>query len=133
VTLGVGIDHVLDDSADVQVNVKLDGDVGEAVTADARPGIPIRLVKYITYQFSRSAASEELVARCVRTLDRAVRDGADALLASQRSELERFWEGADVVVASGEGARMQQAIRWNLFQLCQAAVCCPLGSWLRAD
>ncbi|MGO9752844.1 MAG: glycoside hydrolase family 65 protein, partial [Solirubrobacteraceae bacterium] len=120
-TLGVGVDHVLETSADVELSVTLDGDVGEAVlTADAQPGVPIRIVKYITYQSSRSAPSAELVARCGRTLDRAIREGPDALLSSQRSELDCFWESADVVVASGEGARMQQAIRWNLFQLCQA-------------
>ena len=120
-TLGVGVDHVLETAAKFELSVALDGDVGEAVlTADAEPGVPIRIIKYITYQSSRSASSAELVARCGRTLDRALRDGADALLESQRRELDRFWECADVVVASGEGARMQQAIRWNLFQLCQA-------------
>jgi alpha,alpha-trehalose phosphorylase len=120
-TLGVGVDHVLEAPVDVQLSVALDADVGEAVlTADARPGVPIRIIKYITYQSSGSAPSAELVARCSRTLDRAIRDGADALLESQRAELDRFWDAADVVVASGEGARTQQAIRWNLFQLCQA-------------
>ncbi|MGO9972217.1 MAG: glycoside hydrolase family 65 protein [Solirubrobacteraceae bacterium] len=120
-TLGVGVDHVIEAPRDVELSVALDGDVGEAVlTADAQPGVPIRIIKYITYQSSRSAPSAELVARCGRTLDRAVRDGPDALLSCQRAELDRFWESADVVVESGEGARMQQAIRWNLFQLCQA-------------
>ena len=91
------------------------------LTADARPGMPIRIIKYITYQSSRSAPSAELVARCARTLDRAIRDGADALLASQRAELDRFWDAADVVVTLGEGTVPdRQAIRWNLFQLCQA-------------
>ncbi len=120
-TLGVGVDHVLEAPPEVQLSVTLDADVGEAVlTADARPGVPIRIIKYITYQSSRSAPSAELVARCGRTLDRAIRDGPDALFASQRSELDRFWDGADVVVESDQGARMRQAIRWNLFQVCQA-------------
>jgi alpha,alpha-trehalose phosphorylase len=124
-TLGVGVDHVLEAPSDVQLSVSLDADVGEAVlTAEARPGVPIRIIKYITYQSSRSAPPAELVARCGRTLDRAIRSGPDALLASQRSELDRFWDTADVVVSSGEGtawtARVRQAIRWNLFQLCQA-------------
>ncbi len=123
-TLGVGVDHVIEAPRDVELSVALDGDVGEAVlTADAQPGVPIRIIKYITYQSSRSAPPAELVARCGRTLDRAIGDGADALLSSQRAELDRFWESADVVVESGEGARMQQAIRWNLFQLCQATWC----------
>jgi alpha,alpha-trehalose phosphorylase len=120
-TLGVGVDHVLEAPPEVGLSVALDADVGEAVlTADARPGERIRIIKYITYQSSRSAPSAELVARCGRTLDRAIRDGADALLASQRSELDRFWDSADVVVACDQGARMRQAIRWNLFQVCQA-------------
>ena len=121
-TLGVGVDHVLEAPTDVRLHVTLDADVGEAVlTTDARPGVPIRIIKYITYQSSRSAPSAELVARCGRTLDRAVRDGLDALVASQRSELERFWDSADVVVTAAEGtARIRQAVRWNLFALCQA-------------
>jgi alpha,alpha-trehalose phosphorylase len=120
-TLGVGVDHVLETAAELELSVTLDGDVSEAVlSADARPGVPIRIIKYITYQSSRSASTAELVARCERTLDRAIRDGTGALLASQRVELDRFWDIADVVVDSEEGVRMQQAIRWNLFQVCQA-------------
>jgi alpha,alpha-trehalose phosphorylase len=124
-TLGVAVDHVIETSARTQLDVTLNADVGEAVlTADASPGVAIRIIKYISYQSSRSAAPAELVERCGRTLDRAIRDGADALVASQRSELDRFWDTADVVVTSREGsnwtARIRQAIRWNLFQLCQA-------------
>jgi alpha,alpha-trehalose phosphorylase len=125
-TLAVGVDHVLASPADSDLRVSLDADVGEAVlTMDARPGVPIRVVKYITYQSSRSAPSAELVTRAGRTLDRARRDGTDALLASQRSELDKFWDRADIVVTSRDGpawtARIRQAIRWNLFQVCQAS------------
>jgi alpha,alpha-trehalose phosphorylase len=121
-TLGVGVDHVLEAPEGVELQVTLDADLGEAVlTADARPGVPIRIIKYITYQSSTAAPSAELVARCNRTLDRAIRDGSDVLFASQRSELDRFWDSADVVVTSAQwGDRIRQAIRWNLFQLCQA-------------
>ncbi len=63
-----------------------------------------------------------LAARCDRTLDRAVRDGFEALVAAQRRNLDRFWDGADVVVESTfEPVRVQQAVRWNLFQLAQAS------------
>jgi alpha,alpha-trehalose phosphorylase len=125
-TLAVGVDHVLETPVDSDLRVSLDADVGEAVlTTDAKPGVPIRIVKYITYQSSRSAPSAELVARAGRTLDRARRDGTDALLASQRSELDKFWDRADVVVTSRDGsawtARIRQAVRWNLFQVCQAS------------
>ena len=88
-TLAVGVDHVIESPPDCDLRVSLDADVGEAVlTADAKPGVPIRIIKYITYQSSRSTPSAEFVARAGRTLDRARRDGPDALLASQRSELD---------------------------------------------
>jgi len=121
-TLGVGVDHVIETAAAHETTVSLDGDRGELVlTVDAQPGVPIRITKFVTYQSSRSAPARELVDRCAQTLDRAVRDGFDALLASQRAHLDRFWDRADVRVQAGPDApRLQQAIRWNLFQLAQA-------------
>jgi alpha,alpha-trehalose phosphorylase len=121
-TLGVAVDHVVETAAPYEIRVALDGDGGELVlTADARPGVPIRVTKYIAYQSSRSAPPAELVERCGPTLDRAVRHGFASLATAQRAHLDRFWDRADVRVAAGEGsARIQQAIRWNLFQVAQA-------------
>ncbi len=46
----------------------------------------------------------------------------DALLASQRTQLDRFWDRADVRVQSKrDTVRQQQAIRWNLYQVAQAS------------
>ena len=50
------------------------------VTADLEPGVPVRIVKYATYQTSRAVAAEELASPCLRTLDRVKRDGSDELL-----------------------------------------------------
>jgi alpha,alpha-trehalose phosphorylase len=121
-TLGVGVDHVVETAAPHTTTCALDGDQAEAVlTVDAQPGVPIRITKYIAYQSSRSAPPRELTERVSRTLDRATRDGFDALLNSQRAHLDRFWDRADVRVEAGpESTRLQQAIRWNLFQLAQA-------------
>src|SRR5689334_11035812 len=120
-TLGVGVDHVVETELPHTVASSLDGDRGElVVTADARPGAPIRIVKSIAYHSSRSAAPEELVARCERTLDRAVSVGFQGLADAQRVQLDRFWDRADVRVTGPGLVRTQQAIRWNLFQLAQA-------------
>jgi alpha,alpha-trehalose phosphorylase len=98
-TLGVGVDHVIDAACSSQAAGSLDDDTGEVLlTADAVPGVPIRITKYATYQTSRSIPVPELVDWCRRTLDRAVRDGFDALAAAQRANLDRFWDRADVQV-----------------------------------
>ncbi len=66
-----------------------------------------------------AAPAEELLARAGRHLDAAAEAGATALVAEQRAWLDGFWDRADVRVA---GLReVQQALRWNLFQLAQAA------------
>ena len=122
-TLGVGVDHVIDAACSYQAVGSIDEGASEVlVTADAVPGVPIRITKYATYQTSRSIPVPELVDRCRRTLDRAVRDGFEILVTSQRANLDRFWDRADVrVQARLRPQRQQQAIRWNLYQVAQAS------------
>jgi alpha,alpha-trehalose phosphorylase len=122
-TLGVGVDHVIESQSHCEVTGSVSGDTGEVtVTAEAMPGVPVRVTKYAAYQVSRAAPVPELAGRCCRTLDRAVRGGFDALLASQREHLDRFWDRADVRVRSmRDTVRQQQAIRWNLYQVAQAS------------
>jgi alpha,alpha-trehalose phosphorylase len=121
-TLGVGVEHVVESETPHTTTASADADGGElAIRVDARPGVPIRITKYAAYQTSRSAPAPELVGRCVRTLERAVDGGFEAMRESQRNELARFWDRADVRVRLRDGSvRLQQAIRWNLFQVAQA-------------
>ena len=121
-TLGIGVDHVIDAACSYRAAGSVDDGTGEVLlTADAVPGVPIRITKYATYQTSRSIPVPELVDRCRRALDRAVPDGFDTLLASQRANLARFWDRADVRVQTRlNPVRQQQAVRWNLFQVAQA-------------
>jgi len=121
-TLGIGVDHVIDAACSHRAAGSVDDGTGKVLlTADAVPGVPIRITKYATYQTSRSIPVPELVDRCRRTLDRAVPDGFDTLLASQRANLARFWDRADVRVQTRlNPVRQQQAVRWNLFQVAQA-------------
>ena len=61
-TLGVGVDHVIDAACPYQAAGTLNDDTGEVtVTADAKAGIPILVTKYATYQSSRSVPAPELV------------------------------------------------------------------------
>jgi len=121
-TLGVAVEHLLETQATHHVSDVCTDDGAELViTADAEPGVPIRIVKYVTYQSSRSAPTAELVARCERTLERVAHDGFEDLVHAQRRALDRFWDRADVRVSVAEdGELVQQAVRWNIFQVGQA-------------
>ena len=121
-TLGVGVDHVIDTACACHAAGSAGEDSSEVVvTAEALPGVPIRITKYATYQTSRSTPVPELTDRCRRTLDRAVSGGFDVIATAQREQLGRFWDRADVRVRAGTNpVRLQQAIRWNLFQVAQA-------------
>ena len=118
-SLGCGVDHVLETDCDHQVVSEVDEDAGTVTyIIDATKGSLIRLTKFASYHTSRSVAAAELVDRADRVLRRAVTSGFDAVAASQREVLDEFWHRSDVEV---EGDPLvQQAVRWNLFQLFQA-------------
>jgi alpha,alpha-trehalose phosphorylase len=76
-TLAMGIEHVVETANRHEVTSSVTPDLSEVViTAEAEPGVPIRIVKYAAYQTSRAVPSRDLVPRCERTLDRAVRGGS---------------------------------------------------------
>jgi alpha,alpha-trehalose phosphorylase len=119
-TLACGIDHVIETDNEHTYTSEADDDLGKTVVVvDAEPGSSIRIHKFASYHSSRSTPTRQLTDRCRRTLDRAVRDGFDALLDAQRSYLDEFWARSDVVVHGNPA--VQQAVRWNMFQLIQAA------------
>ena len=124
--LAMGVDHQVESAADVHTSLHPDPDRSRMeVRADAEPGVPIRITKFVTYQTSTRVPGRELVERCHRTLDRTARDGMPALLEAQRERLASFWKRADVQVQckeETETSRTQQAIRWNIFQLGQASL-----------
>ena len=120
-TMACGIDHVLD--TDCAVSAKADwGEHGARLvfSIDAEPNKPIALTKYITYHTSSADKTAELCLRAGRTLDRAVAHGFGRLLDDQRTYLDDFWHRSDIQI-SAQHPRLQQCLRWNLFQLIQAS------------
>jgi alpha,alpha-trehalose phosphorylase len=119
-TLAVAADHTIDTENSFEELISTEPDVGKQVyRVTARPGVPILVTKAVAYHTSRAVPVRELFDRCRRTLDRVRDRGTDAIHAEQAEWLTAFWANSDVVVA-GEPAA-QQAIRWSLFQLAQAA------------
>lgn len=118
--MACGLDHVFQTDCSYSCKTILGDGSGQVVYAvNAEPGKPITLTKFITYHTSRTDKCAELHARTGRTLDRALENGFDALLADQRRYLDQFWENSDIKVANAH-PRAQQCVRWNLFQLIQA-------------
>jgi len=100
----------------VTVDHRLEGADAPGVTngastswsADLAAGQAVTLTIAAWYEMGAASAA----------LDDAVALGWDALAAEQKGWLDAFWSRADIVV---DDQRLQQAIRWNLFQAIQAS------------
>src|SRR5215471_2591867 len=122
-------DHSIETSCPHASKVACTEDFGQvAFTIDARPDCPIRLTKYIVYHTSPTASPEELCGRAEWTMDRAMNQGFQPLLAAQEQYLEDFWRRSDVRIRNVSSAlikrstvEIQQAIRFNLFHILQAS------------
>lgn len=124
--LGVGVDHAFDggggggDDAGWRTRVETSPDrVRHMFQGVALRGRTVRLVKTIAYHSSATAGLTEMLDRCVHTLESVAAEPPEERWDAQRRFLDGFWERSDVRVEAEPG--VQQAIRWNLFQLAQAA------------
>lgn len=121
-TVACGMEHVVETENPYTAKSSCSDHSGQVVFSfDAEPNKPIRLTKYLTYHTSSSQVSAELRARAARTLERTSRRGLEKLLEEQRSYVSEFWERSDIQIdAPSIHPRLQQTLRWNLFQLLQA-------------
>ncbi len=119
-TLAVAADHVVESEDNCEVLTQVEEHVAKhVVRVCAQPGRPITITKTVSYHTSRGVPARELVDRCRRTLDRVKAEGGAHQFADQRAWLDEYWARSDVEVA--DQPEVQQAIRWNLFQVAQAA------------
>ncbi len=123
--LACGIDHQILTRCEYTTETEcFEGRAKVVFSVEAQPGEAIQLYKFITYHTSRSEHPQELIVRGHRTLDRGMQTGFEKVLESQREHLDDFWKTSDIVAEDdGKGTHagmIQQALRWNLFQLFQA-------------
>ena len=117
-----GIDMLVDESAPEAWRARVETSpdrVRHMFQGTARQGKTVHLVKTMAYHSSQSAALPEVLDRCVHTLEKTATEPADARWKRQRQFLDEFWSRSDIVVDADPG--VQQAIRWNLFQVAQAS------------
>ncbi len=126
--LACGVDHAFETACPYSYESKCSEDSGKVVfSIEARPGVPVTLTKYMSYHTSRRSPPGELCERAERTLDRAVGQGFYAVLAGQEQYMDDFWRRSDVQIvgdpayAARPTEAIQQAIRFNLFHILQAA------------
>lgn len=118
-TLACGIDHVLETDCVNFEESRCSEDAGKVVfTIDAKPAQPIRLTKFIAYHNSGRGEPKELCEAVERTLNRACSHGFGKVLKGQRQYLDDFWQRSDVQI--GGDPAVQQAVRFNLYQVLQA-------------
>jgi alpha,alpha-trehalose phosphorylase len=118
-TLSVAADHTIETENDYEERTLVEEDLAKHVyRIDAKRGQPVTITKVVTYHSSRGVPSRELADRCRRTLDRVQATGVEQQFAEQRAWLDDFWARSDVEVPGQPD--LQQAIRWNLFQIAQA-------------
>jgi len=123
-TLGVATAHEIRFPADddTRGTVRRESGRGAHARVDVRleRGEAVRVTKYVTYHASRRQPVEEMISRAQRSLHHALDLGAEHLHRSQAAWAKAFWRRSDVVVG-GAHPRLQRAVRWNLWQLAQAA------------
>ncbi|MGH3423896.1 MAG: glycoside hydrolase family 65 protein, partial [Nocardioidaceae bacterium] len=118
-TLACAADHTIETDNQYTQRLQVEEDMAKVVyRVRAKPGRTITISKTVAYHTSRGVPSRELVDRCRRTLDRVRDEGLAKQFTDQRAWLDGFWERTDVEVPGQP--QVQQALRWNLFQVAQA-------------
>lgn len=90
------------------------------------PGERLEVVKVVAHEWSGDLDAATLRDRAETAADAALADGWAQLVADQRRTLDEYWQCADVTV-EGE-PRLQQAVRYALFQVFQASARAELRS-----
>jgi alpha,alpha-trehalose phosphorylase len=118
--MAAGMDHVFDGPPDTATAAESRPDLGRVTAAvDLDQGERLRVVKLLAYSWSSRRSYPALRDEVVAALAEARYTGWDGLVASQRSYLDGFWEGADIEL-DGD-TELQQAVRFALFHTLQAA------------
>ena len=119
-TMALVADHVIDTQNEYSARRLIEPDIAKNVfRVQAKAGVPVTVTKLVSYHTSRGVPAHELVDRGRRTLDRVESECVQQQYDRQAAWLADFWRRSDVVIGGHDD--LQQATRWCLFQLAQAA------------
>ncbi|MDH2388876.1 glycosyl hydrolase family 65 protein [Streptomyces sp. HNM0663] len=118
--VGAAADHLIEGPEGTLWSSQSEPDVSRlTVTATLEPGQRLRLVKFVAYGWSAERSLPAVHDQVDGAVAAARSTGWEGLVAEQREYLDRFWACADVEV--GGDAQIQQAVRFALFHVLQAA------------
>ena len=120
-TIAAGYCHAVETQCEFIAETEMGED--HAVTninVEGKTRVPILITKFVSYHSSKGVPTPELARRCQRTLARAHKNGLETAHAEHAERVANFWDQADAEVV--DQPELQQAIRWNLWQLAQATV-----------
>ncbi|WP_259461068.1 MULTISPECIES: glycoside hydrolase family 65 protein [unclassified Microbacterium] len=121
-TVAVAMDHAVAGSGSAAPSVAAEAQGDHAritVRAVLQEGENLEILKVVGHEWSPSLSAATLRDRAEAAVADALSDGWDSLVEGQRARLDDYWECADVRV-EGE-PRLQQAVRFALFQVFQAS------------
>ncbi|PRY68473.1 alpha,alpha-trehalose phosphorylase [Glaciihabitans tibetensis] len=120
-TIACAADHAIETENEYVETPQIGDDLAKHVyTIRAKQGQPIKITKTLSYHTSSGVPTHELADRCDRTLNRARDAGLESIMKDQRDWLSAFWDRTDITLP-GQPV-LQQAVRWNLFQIAQASM-----------
>ena len=121
IRVAAAMEHLVTAPDDVEVEVRADAvDDWARTTFTVRlePGQRLRVVKIVSYGWSRRRSLPAVRDQVAAALTAACATGWDALVAEQRDYLDAFWDRADVEVDGDP--ELQQAVRFGLFHVLQS-------------
>ncbi|MGH3057069.1 MAG: glycoside hydrolase family 65 protein [Gaiellaceae bacterium] len=118
--IAAALDHMVDGPEGTVTAAESEPDLARVtVSTELKPGQTLKVVKLLGYGWSSRRSTPALRDQVDAALASAKRAGWDGLCAGQREYLDDVWSRADVEVEGDP--ELQQALRFGLFQVVQAA------------
>jgi alpha,alpha-trehalose phosphorylase len=118
--LACGMDHIIETECPYTSKYDCRDGSGKVVfNIHGKKGKTFRILKYISYATSPKTHPRDLGERCIWTMNRSIEAGFDEVVDEQKKFMKEFWKKGDIQIKGY--ASMQQAIRFNLFHMLQAA------------
>jgi alpha,alpha-trehalose phosphorylase len=118
--VAAAMEHIVESPDGLQAATLSEPDLGRfGMAVVLQPGEVLRVTKFVAYGWSSERSLPAMRDQVEGALSAARRDGWDRLCADQRDDLAQYWARADVEI--DHDPRIQQAVRFALFQIYQSA------------